>query len=376
MLQLLALEASALAPLLPLLLLALPPPFDDPPLPEPLVAPLLPEPLPLVLPPLLEPPSSAAAPPVPEDPLGAADPLPEPLLDTAEPESAPPSSSVEPTGFVELCVQLAASSRATGRAREARWTGDMAGVGTPLGTRGSPICCGPADSKKCELSGRPSAPTLDRAMPRPPGTAESTTPRLRLVPVGEAPAEDAAGLVAAVLGRAPGAAGRMWDQHAPLVRRILRRMLGPVDVEDAVQDAFLRLFRDLASLREPSSLRSYLIGITLHVARRELRRRRARRWLRLSDDGGVADPEVGAPCEREESRAALRRLYQVLDRLSDERRMVFVLRYVEGLELAELSAVLDCSLATTKRRVADAARRVTLLASSDPLLAPYLEARP
>ena len=73
-----------------------------------------------------------------------------------------------------------------------------------------------------------------------------------------------------------------------------------------------------------------------------------------------------------EARAALVRLYRVLDRVSSERRVVFVLRYVEGLELAELSVVLGCSLATTKRRVADAARRVCLLAAADPLLAPYV----
>ena len=41
----------------------------------------------------------------------------------------------------------------------------------------------------------------------------------------------------------------------------------------------------------------------------------------------------------------------------------------------ELSAVLDCSLATAKRRVADAAQRVHHLAASDPVLAPYLEGR-
>jgi RNA polymerase sigma-70 factor (ECF subfamily) len=152
-------------------------------------------------------------------------------------------------------------------------------------------------------------------------------------------------------------------------------MLGPVDVEDAVQDAFLRLFRDLGSLRDPSALRSYLIGITLHVAKSELRRRRARRWLLLSDDGDVVEPEATAD-EGHEPRAAVLRLYAVLDRISDERRTVFVLRYVEGLELGELAAVLDCSLATAKRRVADAARRVSLLAASDPLLAPYLEVWP
>jgi RNA polymerase sigma-70 factor, ECF subfamily len=200
--------------------------------------------------------------------------------------------------------------------------------------------------------------------------------RLRIVSPGEERPEDDAALVAAVRAREPGAAGRMWDRHAYLVRGILRRILGPVDVEDGVQDAFLRLFRDLGSLRDPAALRSFVIGITLHVAKSELRRRRAKRWLLLSDDGIIAEPDALAADEWHEPRVAVLRLYKVLDRISDERRTVFVLRYVEGLDLAELSAVLDCSLATTKRRVADAARRVCLLAASDPVLAPYLEGRP
>lgn len=210
-------------------------------------------------------------------------------------------------------------------------------------------------------------------MATPRANAKSR-PHLRIASTGEGPRDDAA-LVAGVRAGEPGAAGKMWDRYASLVRRVLRRMLGPVDVEDGVQEAFLRLFRDLGSLRDPGSLRSFLIGITLHVAKTELRRRRAKRWLLLAADDVLAEPEALAPNEWHEPRAAVLRLYSVLDRISDERRTVFVLRYVEGLELAELSVVLDCSLATAKRRVADAARRVTFLAASDPLLAPYLEDR-
>jgi RNA polymerase sigma-70 factor (ECF subfamily) len=196
---------------------------------------------------------------------------------------------------------------------------------------------------------------------------------MRVVPARAEPQEDDAALVEAVRARMPRAAGRLWDRHSGTVRRILRRILGPsVDVEDAVQDAFLRLFRDLDSLRDPAALRSFLIGITLHVAKSELRRRRAKRWLLLSDDGVLAEPEANMDPQYLEQRAALVRLYRVLDKLGAERRAVFVLRFVEGLELSDLSAVLGCSLATTKRRVADAARRVCLLAGGDPLLAPYV----
>ncbi|MFI5306773.1 MAG: RNA polymerase sigma factor [Polyangiales bacterium] len=206
------------------------------------------------------------------------------------------------------------------------------------------------------------------------GSTGRSHPRMHLVQAAAPTEPSDAELVLAVRQRASLAAGRMWDRYSALVRRILRRMLGPsVDVEDALQDVFLRLFRDIESLRDPSALRSFLIGITLHVAHSELRRRRARRWLMLSDDGVVPDrvPDQVETNNLQE-REALRRLYRVLDRVGTRTRTVFVLRYVEGLELAQLSAVLGCSLATTKRRVADAAQRVSRLAVHDEMLAPYL----
>jgi RNA polymerase sigma-70 factor (ECF subfamily) len=186
-------------------------------------------------------------------------------------------------------------------------------------------------------------------------------------------AEDDAALVAAVRAGAPLAAARVWDRYASLSRRILRRVLGPsAEVEDALQEVFLRLFRDFDSLREPSALKSFLFGITLHVAAGELRRRRARRWLLLSEDGELPDSERSLVVRHDEERQALFALYRILDRVDTKRRLVFVLRYVEGLELSELSLVLGCSLATTKRRVADAAERVCKLAARDPHLSQYV----
>jgi RNA polymerase sigma-70 factor (ECF subfamily) len=215
-------------------------------------------------------------------------------------------------------------------------------------------------------------------MPSTSGLAGRPSSRLRVVSPGVEPRDDDASLVASARAGAPVAAARLWDRYSVLVRRILRRILGPTgEVEDGVQDAFLRLFRDLHSLRDPAALRSFVIGITLHVAKSELRRRRARRWLLLSDDGVLAEVPTAIDADGHglDSRAALVSLYRVLDRVGHERRVAFVLRYVEGLELAELSVILGCSLATTKRRVADAARRVSLLAQGDPLLAPYLQGR-
>src|SRR5262245_26767331 len=121
-------------------------------------------------------------------------------------------------------------------------------------------------------------------MPLPP--ARSAGPRLASVhrlPV-EAPASRLAQADDAELARAAAAGhsaapGLVWDRFSSLVRGLLRQSLGPQnDVEDQVQEVFLRFFQQVDTLRDPSALRSFLVGITIRVAGTELRRRRVRRW--------------------------------------------------------------------------------------------------
>jgi RNA polymerase sigma-70 factor (ECF subfamily) len=186
------------------------------------------------------------------------------------------------------------------------------------------------------------------------------------------PALDDGALARALVTGHPGAGAAAWRRFAPLVRRLLARVLGPGDeIEDHLHETFVRLLRSVSDIREPSQLSSFVVGITMRVAWNELRRRRLRRWLRLTDTGAL--PELGADVADHAAREALRRLYAVLDRLDDRSRGLFVLRYVEGLGLAEISRALGCSLATTKRRLARALARVLLLARKEPALAQYLE---
>lgn len=183
-------------------------------------------------------------------------------------------------------------------------------------------------------------------------------------------ADDAALATAASIGdaRAP---REIWRRYAPLVRRIVRRTLGPEhDVEDVVQDVFLRLFDKLPGLRDPNALRAFLVSISLRSVRYELRRRRVRRLVGLSPTPELHDLRVVATDH--ESRRALRRLYDLLDHMSFRERTAFVLRFIEGMELEEIAEALDVSVPTTRRAIARARDRVQLLASRDGLLTGYL----
>ena len=202
----------------------------------------------------------------------------------------------------------------------------------------------------------------------PPARLASVHPLPRARPT------DAA-LAGAAMAGEPAAAGIVWERFSPLVRGLIRRSLGPEgDVEDHVQDVFLRFFEQVGELRDPAAVRSFLVGITVRVLRGELRRRRVRRWLRLTDAGEM--PDAPAPPGDDDAREALRRLYRLLDGIEDDARLAFALRFVEGLELTEVAASLGASLATTKRRLAKVSARVLAAAKNDPVLVGYLALAP
>ena len=196
--------------------------------------------------------------------------------------------------------------------------------------------------------------------------------KILVLPAADLSTIDDAGLVRAVLHGDPRAPRVLWDRHARLVYRILRRSLGQQnDVEDLVQEVFLSLWKRLPTLRDPRALPAFLVTITTLTLRHELRRRWVRRWMTLGAKQDIdSDPRVVHP--NPEARQAVSRLYAILDRLGREERIAFALRFIEGLELTEVATALGLSLATAKRRLVRARARVNHHIARDPGLAAYL----
>jgi RNA polymerase sigma-70 factor (ECF subfamily) len=163
----------------------------------------------------------------------------------------------------------------------------------------------------------------------------------------------------------------IWRRFAPLVRRIVNRGLGwNYDVEDIVQNIFLKFFEKLPALRDPEALRAFLVSISARIVRYELRRRRIRSLLVLSPS-----PELMEACAVSadtDSRQALHRLHVLLGRLSVRERKAFVLRFVDGLELEETAEALNLSIPTIRRALSRACERLSILARGDGFLSPYL----
>jgi RNA polymerase sigma-70 factor (ECF subfamily) len=171
----------------------------------------------------------------------------------------------------------------------------------------------------------------------------------------------------------PRATSVVWDRFSPLVRRVLRRTLGPyAEVDELLQQVFMRVLNLLAGAHETPQLRPLVIAATVRVLASELRRHRVRRLFRLRSPWNAGEVLLG-PSDVT-TRTALCSLYRILDELDADARLAFTLKHFEGLQITELASAMDASLSTAKRRLARANARVQAAVRKDAALSAYATA--
>jgi RNA polymerase sigma-70 factor (ECF subfamily) len=203
-------------------------------------------------------------------------------------------------------------------------------------------------------------------------TRRSETPELHLVTDASDHDLSDVRIVAGLIARDRWAQDAAWHRYSPAIYRFLYRSLGSVqDAEDRTQEVFFCLYSKIDELRRPEALRSFLFATAVRLIRWELRRRRVRRLVALSETGDP--PEGYAPAPDHVARRALRRFYAVLDTLTEHERTIFVLRHMEGFTLEEVSDTMGLSLATVKRHLAKASERFSAGAAEEPDLRGWIE---
>ncbi len=170
-----------------------------------------------------------------------------------------------------------------------------------------------------------------------------------------APGFDDATLVRRALEGDTWAEEALFRRHVRVIARTVLRLLGNrSEAEDVVQDTFVSALADLHKLRDPSSARTWLIGIAVHRVHRRFRRQKLRRLLGLERASEGPLERQASPGLDPERRAELALLDAQLERLPAKDRTAWILRNVEGMSLKETADAIGCSLATIKRRIAKA----------------------
>jgi len=141
---------------------------------------------------------------------------------------------------------------------------------------------------------------------------------------------------------------KLVERYRDRYARYAARMLGSADAaEDAVQDAFVRAFDQLAQCKDPNKFVGWFFLILRNRCFAERRQTRWKAPLEAADGVAATDRADGGTETAERRRA----LQQALLELTPDQREVFVLKHVEGLSYGEIAERLSTSVPSLKMRM-------------------------
>ena len=164
----------------------------------------------------------------------------------------------------------------------------------------------------------------------------------------------------------------LFSAQKSAVHHTLFRILGNNrEIEDLVQDAFLEIFRALASFRGDSTLTRWCQTIATRTAYLSISRRKP-----PAVDLAVVEEILPGDANTHRQavmREAARRLYAALERIDAKQRIAFALAVIDGLSLAEVAQLTDSTVVAVKTRVWRARKDLMKRARKDAVLSTYLD---
>ena len=149
---------------------------------------------------------------------------------------------------------------------------------------------------------------------------------------------------------------RLMRQHERLVLATAMHLLGNLaDAQDASQEVFLRLYRNLGKVSGGGGVQAWLYRVTVNVCHDIARRQRAS--APVEEAAGVAG-DTADPREDLAARERRRALEMSLRMLPEKERMALVLRDLEGFSTTEVARILGSSEATVRSQVSKARIKV------------------
>lgn len=134
------------------------------------------------------------------------------------------------------------------------------------------------------------------------------------------------------------------------------------DAEDAVQEAFLKVFRNLGQFQEKAQFSTWLLRICVNESLMKLRKRSHTKEVSIQED--LPDEVTIHPFEISDWAANPEDLYEAselrdilrsqLQKLSPNLRLAFILRDIEGLSTEETAEVLAVTVDAVKARLSRA----------------------
>jgi len=140
------------------------------------------------------------------------------------------------------------------------------------------------------------------------------------------------------------------------------------DAKDIYQEVFLRVYQGLRRFRLHSEFTTWLYRITTNVCLTHRSRKKKRAHVSLDGEYEENDGEPHAlretasreplPDQRVIDDEISTHVFDAMEDLSPQQKLVFTLKHYQGLKLREIAVLMDCSEGTVKKHLFTATRRM------------------
>lgn len=146
-------------------------------------------------------------------------------------------------------------------------------------------------------------------------------------------------------------------ENLQFVWRVMRRLgVQESDLEDVCQEVFMVVHRKLPEFEHRGTLRTWIFAICRRVA--HTHRNRAHRRREVMSDAPLEIAITAIQSVNTERKQRLDQLDSVLNRLTEAKRLVYVLYEIEQLSMTEIAEMVGCPLHTAFSRLYAARRQV------------------
>jgi RNA polymerase sigma-70 factor (ECF subfamily) len=147
----------------------------------------------------------------------------------------------------------------------------------------------------------------------------------------------------------------LFHEYKQKVYNLVYKSLGGrFDIDDVVQQVFIAVFGSLRHFKGESSLDTWVYRITVKVCATQLRKKYRKRQPRIvfgAMDMEHEDPSGVDPATAIEKQELSRTIYDALDKLSIEKRMIITMYEMDGHTLEEIARILKKPIGTVKSRL-------------------------
>ncbi len=146
---------------------------------------------------------------------------------------------------------------------------------------------------------------------------------------------------------------QIYDQYYELMYHIVYNILGnPIDSEDAIQEAFLRVAENISKISDPicPKTRNYIVIISRNIALNMLKKRKRMQWEELPLQ--LEDSRVrGRPEKVSEEREFIEMVRKGIEELPPRYRKCLYLSIIKEYTPKEIARMLGIKLPTIYKRL-------------------------